>query len=376
MKTIRVLIVDDSSLARGLLRDFLEGEDGIEVAGEATNGREALELTQRLRPDIVTMDLEMPVMNGMDAIEEIMCSKAVPILVVSSVADAHNALEAVGRGALEVVGKPDCSPEGAADFVAKVRLLAGVSVITRLRPRKIGDSAAPAPLLAHASVTAAVSTVAPTTFTVASALTFPLGTFGMAARHIFAIASSTGGPQALAQILPALPADFPCPVVIAQHISDGFAGGMVEWLDGLCQLPVRLAMEGDLLQPGVVHISPSERNFSVTPGRRIALLERGPLHIYHPSCDVLLDSVADVYGRDAVGIILTGMGSDGAKGIERIRACGGTTIGQDEATSVIYGMNRVAIEAGGVQQVLPVGAIAGEMLRLAEYRQPAPGMAA
>jgi two-component system chemotaxis response regulator CheB len=346
MKRIRVLIADDSSLARSLLRGFLENENDMEVVGEAANGREAVELARELRPDIVTMDIEMPLMNGMEAIEEIMFSKAVPILVVSSVADARNALDAVGRGALEVVAKPDFSPEEAANFVAKVRLLAGVSVVTRMRARQ----------------SATAKSAAPVAVPSASA---PLAAGSTQYSRVFAIACSTGGPQALTQILPLLPANFPCPIVIAQHISDGFAGGLVDWMARLCKLPVRLAAEGDLLQAGVVHISPSEAHCSVTPARRITFVERVPQDIYHPSCDMLLSSVADVFGQQAIGIILTGMGRDGAKGIARIREMGGQTIGQDEASSVIYGMNRVAIEGGGVQQVLPVGAIANEMARLA-----------
>jgi two-component system chemotaxis response regulator CheB len=349
MKRIRVLIADDSSLARSLLRSFLEAERDMEVVGEAANGREAIELARELKPDLITMDIEMPVMNGMEAIEEIMCSKATPILVVSSVADARNALDAVGRGALEVVSKPDYSPEEAASFVAKVRMLAGLMVITRLRPRKGLTNLSSIPAAPAASAPPSVS---------------PAASAAGGYSRIFAIACSTGGPQALAQILPALPEDFPCPVIIAQHISDGFAGGMVEWLERLCKLPVRLAAEGDLLQAGVIHISPSERHCSVTPGRRIAFIERVPQDIYHPSCDMLLASVAEVFGRQAIGLILTGMGRDGAQGIARIRAKGGLTLGQDEPSSIVYGMNRVAIEAGEVQRVLPLDAIAGEMVRL------------
>jgi two-component system chemotaxis response regulator CheB len=352
MKRIRVLIVDDSSLARELLRSFLDEEIDIEVVGEAANGREAVDLARELKPDLISMDIEMPVMNGLDAIEEIMTTKAVPILVVSSVAAARNALDAVGRGALEVVCKPDYSPEEAANFVAKVRLLAGVTVITRMRPRKTPANIQP-PVFATIAVPSPGRTLPGAT-----------GTNGYS--RVFAIACSTGGPQAPAQILPALPADFPCPVVIAQHISDGFAGGMVEWLGRLCKLPVRLAAEGDFLQAGVVHISPSEHHCSVTPARRITFIARTPQDIYHPSCDVLLSSVADVFGRQAIGIILTGMGKDGARGIARIREMGGLTFGQDESSSVIYGMNRVAIEAGDVQRVLPVGAITAEMMRLAQ----------
>jgi two-component system chemotaxis response regulator CheB len=353
MTNIRVLITDDSSMARSLLRAFLEDETGIEIVGEASNGRQAVDMARELKPNLITMDLEMPVMNGMDAIEEIMCSKAVPILVVSSVADAQNALEAVGRGALEVVRKPDYSPEEAADFVAKVRMLAGVSVITRMRPRvaPIGDL----PPLPMALPTFTAPPVPPI-----------LSSSGLAHySHIFAIASSTGGPQALAQLLPALPAGFPAPVVIAQHISDGFAGGMAEWLNSLCQLPVRLASEGEVVQPGVIYISPSERHLSITSARRFTLVERGGADIYRPSCDVLLNSAAEIFGRNTIGIILTGMGNDGAKGMARIREKGGVTLGQDEATSVIYGMNRVAIESGAVQRVLPIESMAAAMNQLA-----------
>ncbi len=346
MGKIRVVIADDSSLARDLLRDLLEGEADIEVVGEASDGRQAIELARELKPNLITMDIEMPVMTGLEAIEEIMYSKAVPILVVSSIADARNALEAMRFGALEVVSKPGYTPEEAAEFVTKVRMLAGVSVITRMRPRKISLEPGVIPALPRASLLPEVGT---TRYS-----------------HIFAIACSTGGPQALAQILPSLPSDFSCPVVIAQHISDGFAGGMAEWLDSLCKLPVKLAAEGDLLQSGVIYISPSERHFSVTSSRRVALIERESLDIYHPSCDVLLSSVGDVFGRLAVGVILTGMGSDGAKGMAYIQKNGGMTFGQDEASSVIYGMNRVAIEAGAVQHVLPIEAIANSMMQLAD----------
>jgi two-component system chemotaxis response regulator CheB len=355
MKRIRVLIVDDSTVARGQLRGFLEADADMEVVGEARNGREAVELARELKPGVVTMDLEMPAMSGLEAIEEIMCSKAVPILVVSSVANAHRALEAVGRGAIEVIGKPRIGSPEVADFVAKVRLLAGVSVVTRLRPRKTA-AACVNPVLPKSSMASTLATSSAISATSAAGLS--------AYPRVFAIACSTGGPQALAQILSALPSTFPCPVLIAQHIAEGFAHGMVEWLRGICRLPVRLAAQGELLQAGVVHISPSECHFRVTPTRHIALLARGPHDVFHPSCDVLLSSVADVFGPQAVGIILTGMSNDGVKGIERIHEKGGTTLAQDEVTSVVYGMNRVAIESGCVQQVLPVREIAQAMVQM------------
>jgi len=180
-----------------------------------------------------------------------------------------------------------------------------------------------------------------------------------------AIASSTGGPQALAQILPELPVDFPAPLLIAQHIYAGFAAGMAEWLGGLCRLPVRLAAEGELLRPGVAYVSPSEAHLAVTPARTLTLVPCRDGDVYHPSCDVLLKSVADVFGRRAIGVILTGMGHDGAAGLDAIRQAGGATIAQDEASSVIYGMNGVAVARGAAQSVLPVEEIAAAVRRLA-----------
>lgn len=365
MGKIRVVIADDSSMARGLLREILGNESDIEVVGEACDGRRAVELARELKPDLMTIDLEMPLMSGLEAIDEIMHTKAVPILVVSSVADAQIALAAVGCGALEVVAKPDYTSQASADFVAKVRLLAGVSVITRMRVRK-----APPLAVARAVVQNDPAVPPAPIFTAAQPAAMRSAVVGDYAR-VFAIASSTGGPQALADILPLLPRDFPCPVLIAQHIADGFAGGMAEWLASLCKLPVRLAVEGEPLQPGVVLVSPSERHLTITPSRRVALVECHAGDVYHPNCDLLLNSVADVFGRRAVGIILTGMGSDGAKGLARIAEKGGTTLGQDEASSVIYGMNRVAIESGVVHQVLPMDAVAATMIGLADpFRLP------
>lgn len=343
MDRVRVVLADDSSVARQLLRSFLESDGGIEIVGEARNGREAVNLVRALKPNLVTMDLEMPVMNGLQAIEEIMAAKAVPILVVSSVADAENAYEAVARGALEVIGKPECDAMAVGEFIAKVKLLAKVPVITHIRRRTTG-----------------VKEV----FPAASTAPARIGGDDGAAR-VFAIAASTGGPQALAAILSRLPAGFPCPILVAQHISDGFAAGFAKWLSGTCKIPARLAQEGESIMPGVIYVSPSEHHMAVTPSRRITLVERRAGEVFRPSCNALLNAVAEVYCRRSVGIILTGMSSDGVQGIERIHKAGGVTLAQDEASSAIFGMNKVAIDSGCVQQVLSLDAIAQCMLELA-----------
>ncbi len=369
MGRIRVVIADDSRLARDLLRAIFEAEPGMEVVGEASNGREAVALVQQLRPHLVTMDLEMPLMDGVAAVEEIMCTRAVPILVVSSVADAPRALDAVAHGALEIVPKPDTTPEAAAHLLARARLLAGVSVITRLRVR---SSAVPSPL---AEAAPGVLTAAPTPAPVLTHALVPgcVGGALLPGTRVFAVAASTGGPQALAQILPALPPDFACPVLVAQHISDGFAQGMAQWLASLCPLPVRLACDGEALRPGHIYIAPSEHHLAVTAQHQLQWRPRLPQDLYRPSCDVLLSSVAAVFRAQAVGIVLSGMGHDGACGLAAIRAAGGCTLAQDEASSLIFGMNRVAIERAAVQQVLPVGEMAAAMRQLAAAPLDTPG---
>ena len=351
MGKIRILVVDDSVFARTLLRGFLENDDDIEIVGEAKNGEEAVRLAIQLKPDLITMDLEMPVMDGMDAIAEIMATQAVPILVVSNVADAKKACAAVANGALDAINKPEIDAGPA--FVAKVKMLAKIRVITHIRLRTSITAPEMPPFQQPV--------IPPIVFPGASAMLLS----GAEAPRLFAIASSTGGPQALALILGGLPADFPCAILISQHISDGFAPGMAEWLASVCKLSVRLACEGELIVAGTVYVSPSEVNLAVTPSRRITLVPRLPEEIYHPTCDVLLASVAAVYGRHGVGIILTGMGRDGANGIEKIHRAGGTTLAQNEASSVIFGMNKVAIERGAVQTVLAASEIPQSMCRLA-----------
>jgi two-component system chemotaxis response regulator CheB len=352
MGKIRVLLTDDSAVARDLLRSFLENDGEIEIVGEATNGEEAVRLALELKPDLVTMDLEMPVMGGMDAIIEIMATQAVPILVVSSVADAKKAYAAVAHGALDAINKPGLDLAAGAEFVAKVKMLAKIRVIAHIRSRA---STQTTPDIIQAMP------VLPASFPDSAAMSSQ----NIKALRIFAIASSTGGPQALATILGQLPAHFPCALLISQHISDGFAPGMADWLASICKLPVHLAREGEVITPGTVYISPSELNLSVSASRRITLVPRLFGEIYHPACDVLLSSVASVYGHRGVGIILTGMGGDGVAGMEIIRLAGGTTLAQDEASSVIFGMNKVAIDRGCIQQVLSVDEIPQAMCRLA-----------
>ncbi|MGY2463853.1 chemotaxis-specific protein-glutamate methyltransferase CheB [Vreelandella sulfidaeris] len=341
MSVIRVVIADDSQVARDVLRDILSRDGDIEIAGEATNGREAVELAKRLAPQLITMDLNMPVMDGLSAIEEIMYHKGIPILVVSDRSDAQTAYRALEAGALEVMPKPTFEASDAERLLERVRLLAGVAVITRLRRRSLATAYAP-PIPTLTTATQSI----PRDF-----------------QHVIAIACSTGGPQALVRLLRPLPADFPAPIVIAQHISHGFIDGMAQWLASLCTMPVSVGQEGEQLRPGHIYLSPSERDLCVSPRHRFQLQPSPEKSLYHPSCDVLLQSVATVYGSDAIGIILTGMGRDGVNGMRAIYQAGGTTFAQDENSSVIYGMNQEAVNAGVIQYELPLEDFAHRLLR-------------
>jgi two-component system chemotaxis response regulator CheB len=337
MEPIRVLIVDDSTLARELITSILSMDAQIRVIGEATNGREAIEKTRELRPDIVTMDIEMPLMNGIEAIERIMAENAVPILVVTTQSDAHTAYTAVAKGALDLVTKPDVNLASAHEFIRKLKLLSQIKVITHIGgKRALKEPREPlSPLNLDKSTD-----------------------------RIVAIASSTGGPHALSTILSGLPEKFPCPVVIAQHMSDGFVKSLADWLSKLSNLRLTVAEHGKPLEAGVVYLAPSERHMEVNSVKRISLVEQTPGDIYHPSCDKLLSSVARAYGYKSIGVILTGMGNDGAAGIKAIQKAGGITIAQNEASSVIFGMNRVAIEEGAINRVLAIEEIASEVVRI------------
>jgi two-component system chemotaxis response regulator CheB len=341
MSVIRVVIADDSQVARDVLRDILSRDGDIEIVGEATNGREAVALAKRLAPQLITMDLNMPVMDGLSAIEEIMYNKGVPILVVSDRSDAQTAYRALEVGALEVMPKPTLEQADAERLLARVRLLAGVAVITRLRRRS--------------SLSCSTASKSPQE-------TAPPGV-PRGFQHVIAIACSTGGPQALVRVLRPLPSGFPAPIVIAQHISHGFINGMAQWLGSLCAMPVSVGQEGEQLRPGHIYLSPSEQNLCVTPHHRFQLQLSPQNALYHPSCDVLLQSVANVYGSDAIGLILTGMGRDGVNGMRAIYQAGGITFAQDEASSVIYGMNQEAVKAGVIQDELPLDSLPGRLMR-------------
>lgn len=340
---IRVVIVDDSLVAREMLAQILATDPGIEVVGTAHDGQEAIEVVGRLRPDLVTMDIHMPRMDGIEAVERIMAFTPTPILVVSSSVHGEGigrAFDALAAGALEVIKKPE--PRDWADLerigievIRKVKILARVKVITHIRGRRPG--------------------VVRTTGEERQARV-------SGRRSLVAIGSSTGGPSALMTVLSGLPEDFPLPIVIAQHIADGFIPGLVTWLDTACAISVRAAVDGATLAPGVAYFAPTGSNLEVN-GTEVRYVTPLKGQLYIPSADTLFESVARTHGNRAIGVLLTGMGADGARGLKVLHNTGAYTIAQDEETSTVFGMPKAAIDAGAARKVLAIQHIAEEIRR-------------
>jgi two-component system, chemotaxis family, protein-glutamate methylesterase/glutaminase len=348
---IRVLVVDDSLTVRARLVELLRAESGIEVVGEAADGRRAVELCAKLKPDVVTLDIVMPDMTGLHATEHIMAHNPTPILVVSSsfnrgeLFDTYSALQA---GAVDAIEKPRPDDVGwEARFVGAVRMVARIKVITHPRARLGSRKRA-------VSVQPAAST---------STSTEP--------RELAAIAlgASTGGPGALSSVLSAIAPRFTLPILVILHIDAPFATAFADWLAHQCGHRVRLAVDGERLVDagGSVLVAPAERHMIVQHGR-VHLVDTAPRNHCKPSIDVLFESLAGELGAGVAAALLTGMGRDGARGLLAIRAAGGVTFAQDEATSTIYGMPREAVALAAVDRAHPLGEIAHAIDRLARVK--------
>ena len=340
-KKIRVLLVDDSPIATTSLQKILSQAPDIEVAGIARDGAEALKLIPEVDPTVVCTDLYMPVMDGLELTQEIMKRFPRPILVVSvsvQTESPRNVFKLLEAGAVDVFQKPRIGldpqdRELARRLIHEIRVLSGVVVFTRHR--------VPPPKGARP---AAVPKIAPGRL------------------RIVAIGASTGGPQALQTVFSRIPATFPLPILCVQHIGQGFLPGLVEWLSEQCDLQVKIAEEGEMPTSGVVYFAPEETHLEITGHGTLRFNEDASLNRHLPSADVTFNSIAGRYGKSALGILLTGMGDDGAAGMLAIAEAGGITIAQDEETSVVFGMPASAIARGGVRHILPIDKIPGAML--------------
>jgi two-component system chemotaxis response regulator CheB len=348
---LRVLVVEDSVTVRRHLCDVLAGDPDIEVVGEAGDGKQAIHLCQTLRPDVVTMDMMLPVMSGLGATEYIMAHCPTPIVIVSSSTnrgEVFKTYEALAAGAIEVLEKPTgTEPDGEWErrFLGTIKLVSRIRTVTHPRARlgPLGQSR-PAPKLW------------PTTAALARRR-----------YEVVAIGASTGGPGAVLEILRALPRDFGLPVLLVLHINEPFAAAFADWLDGQTGFRVSYAVDGQLVTGtcGRVTMAPPDSHLVVRNGR--FWLTRDPeRHSCRPSVDVLFESLASAYGPSASACLLTGMGRDGAAGLLDIRRAGGLTIAQDEASSVVYGMPREAMLLGAADRVLPLGDIGPSIAALAD----------
>jgi two-component system, chemotaxis family, response regulator WspF len=327
---LKIAIVNDTLMSTEVLRRLVNSVAGYDVVWTAQNGQEAVERSLLLVPDLILMDLVMPVMDGVEATRRIMQQSPCAILLVTASVNrfASKVFEAMGHGALDAINTPTLGPGSDTN-----RLLGKIAMVAKLIGRKVP----------------AVVRSTPMTIPQPSPVALP---------HLLAIGASTGGPQALAQILQGMPATSPVAVVIVQHIDAQFAPGLVDWLNQLSPLPVALARSGSFIKPGTVTLAGGAHHLVV--GRSGALLHRSNRdgHIYCPSVDVFFQSVADHWSGSGTGILLTGMGRDGAMGLKALRDRGWPTIVQDEASSVVYGMPKAAIALGAVRQILSLEDIA------------------
>jgi len=332
---IRILIADDSELTRVVLRDLLSQDANIEIVGEVSDGRAAVEKTAILKPDLVIMDVMMPIMGGLEAVAEIMAATPTPILMLSAnidPLDSQGAFAAIKLGALDVMAKPsgvvtEAFSQIASQLIARVKILSRIRVIHHYRTQRSQPEKAAVPL-------------------------------SSGPRRILAIGASTGGPKAVLQLLQELPGTLTATVLIVQHIADGFAAGFADWLSRESDLSVRLAKSGDELLAGTVLIAPNNAHLTVQ-ANRIVLEDSPPIHNCRPAVDAMFHSlVAQGMAVETVALLLTGMGTDGAVGLAALKSQGAYTIAQDEASSAIFGMPRAAIERGAATQVLPLEHIA------------------
>jgi len=328
MRKIKVLVVDDSAFMRKMLREILSSDPDIEVIDVARNGKEAIEKVNLLSPDVVTMDVEMPVMTGIQAVERIMKQKPTPIIMVSAytVENASITFEALDRGALDFITKPGGPisirlKDVKEKIIEKVKAVSHVNVRALKTPLKRGETLKALP-----------------------------GDM----EKIVVIASSTGGPKALSYIIPRLPGDLRAGILVVQHMPKGFTKPFAERLDKLSKLTVKEAEEGEKISSSTVYIAPAGYHMKIGEEWIIHLTNDAPMHGVRPAADITMLSAASVSGKRTIGVVLTGMGKDGSMGVREIKTRGGKVIAQDRKTSVIFGMPKAAIDTGCVDEVLPL----------------------
>ncbi|MBU7007765.1 protein-glutamate methylesterase/protein-glutamine glutaminase [Phosphitispora fastidiosa] len=344
-KRIEVLVVDDSAYMRKVVSNLLESDHNIVVIDTARDGLDALEKIKRLKPAVVTLDVEMPRLDGLSALERIMKECPTPVIMLSSLTQegSETTVKALTLGAIDFVGKPSGTisldiHKVQEELVAKVRIAARAAVANFRSPI--------APLLQK-----------PVIFS-------PLPSTGLTPNKLVIIGSSTGGPNALQQVVPRLPGNLSAAVLIVQHMPPGFTKSLANRLNDISQLEVCEAQEGDELLNGKAYVAPGGYHMMLRSKTLLGLNQNPPVHSVRPAVDVTLESAVDFYGSGVVAVILTGMGFDGSRGAAAVKQAGGKTVVQDEATCVVYGMPRVVAEMGKADRILPIHNIADEIVTM------------
>jgi two-component system, chemotaxis family, protein-glutamate methylesterase/glutaminase len=344
---IRVLVVDDSSLVRKIITDILESDPLIKVIGTAENGEAAITMANRLDPDVITMDIEMPVLDGLSALRRIIATNPKPVIMMSVFTQhgAEETFKALEYGAVDFIPKPSSMLSLSVNEIgdqlrSKVRSVyrsrVGSAALAQRRPA--GEGAAEKEARTPARTFERDST----------------------SQRIVGIGTSTGGPAALMQVFTHLPQNFPSSILVVQHMPEGFTKAFAERLDMMSRIHVKEAEDKDSILPGCGYVAPGNFHISIEEKnnrRRIRVFKGEKVSGHRPSIDVLFNSMAETTGRNTVAVIMTGMGKDGADGIVRIKNAGGRTIAQNEETSIVYGMNRVAVEKGGILDIVPLSEI-------------------
>lgn len=346
---VRILIVDDSAFMRNALTNMLSSDPEIKIVGTAKDGLEAIDKVASLKPDIVTMDVEMPRMDGITALRHIMEKTPVPVIMVSSITTegAKVTLDALDYGAVDFI--PKNLSELSVNIIKikeilidKIKQIARKGVIKRVARPAVSGKPLEMPRI------------------------MPVMTTGERRINIVSIGTSTGGPKALQEIIPKLPRDFPAPIVIAQHMPPNFTGPFAERLNQLSRITVKEAVEGETLKPGVALVAPGGGHMRVIRKRTletvVSISENKEDFIYRPSVDALMQSVAEFYPGRALGVMLTGMGHDGLNGMTAMKKTGARIFAQNEDTCVVYGMPKAIVDAGLADKVLPIEEMAGEII--------------
>lgn len=353
-KEISVLIVDDSPVASELLSFIIDSEPSLKVIGKVRSGAEALEFIKKQKPDVITMDVVMPKMDGFETTRQIMQQTPIPIIIISETCNHEHidkSFMAVEAGALAVLGKPTGPSdvnfnEISREITNSIKTVSGIKLITRRYQAAVNKE--PQPVKKVASI--------------------PIKAVKVEA---VAIGASLGGPQAIEHLLKGLPETFPVPIFIVQHIANGFAKGLVDWLNTISPIKVYLAEHGRKAQPNAIYVGPEQKHLEIGIGGVIRLTDEPPVDGLRPSISKMFNSMAVTYGKTGVGILLTGMGRDGADGLLQMKKHGGVTIVQNEESCIVYGMPGEAVRIHAEDYILPIDEIAPSLLKMMLESEPA-----